>query len=140
MWQIVVNLIISLSFLLIFTGHFSQLPVKYFFKYFASSWNMDSFAYGIYSVLNILVESFQRPLLFFACIAIGQQWKNHRILGAILAYIGISIATQIINTSSLYQDFTLSGYMLYSLIFGIITTVGFYLVSDYMLSKKLNLE
>ena len=148
MWQIVVNMIIGLSFVLIFTGHFSQIPIRHFFRYFFSGWDKDTFTYSIYTVLNVIVESFQRPLLFFACIAIGQQWKNHRILGAILSYIGISVATQIINTvailttgfSSFSDNFTFSGYMLYSMIFGIITTVGFYLITDYMLSKKLNLE
>lgn len=150
MWQIVVNVIIGLSFLLIFTGHFSWfLPMREIsdlFKYLLDSTSVTN---AIYPMVNIVLESFHRPLLFFACIAIGQQWKEHRIIGAILAYIGISVASQILNTSfiiitgfgqALSSYLPFNSYMLYTMIFTLATTVGFFLITDYMLSKKLNLE
>lgn len=148
MWQVVVNVIIVLSFLLIFTGHFSQEQIKWVLRFFTRSWDSNSTTYAVYAIINMIMESFHRPLLFFACIAIGQQWKEHRIIGAILAYIAISIASQIINTAAIVAtgfgqslgDFPVNGYMMYTFIFGLVTTVGFFLITDYMLSKNLNLE
>lgn len=148
MWQIVVNVIIGLSFLLIFTGHFSLGELKDVFVFFTDSWDMDSTTYTIYTIFNMVMEIFHRPLLFFACIAVGQQWKEHRIVGAILAYIVISIATQILNTiaivatgfGQLVDASPVNGYLMYTFMFGLITTVGFFLITDYMLSKRLNLE
>ena len=148
MWQVVVNVIISLSFLLIFTGHFSMEDVRGVFRFFVRSLDINLTTHTIYTVINMIMESFHRPLLFFACIAIGQQWKEHRIIGAILAYMGISIASQIINTiaivatgfGQLLDDYPVNGYLIYTFIFGLVTTVGFFLITDYLLSKKLNLE
>ena len=146
LWQVVVNVIISLSVLLIFTGHFSQLHVRELLRLIAVSWEDTTTVHSIYTIINMIVEGFHRPLLFFACIALGQQWKEHRIIGAILAYIGISVASQILNTIVIVivgfrlYDYPLSGYMLYSMIFNMGTSVAFFFITNHMLSKNLNLE
>ena len=146
LWQVVVNVIISLSVLLIFTGHFSQLHVRELLRLIAISWEDTTTVHSIYTIINMIVEGFHRPLLFFACIALGQQWKEHRIIGAILAYIGISVASQILNTIVIVivgfrlYDYPLSGYMLYSMIFNMGTSVAFFFITNHMLSKNLNLE
>lgn len=148
LWQVVVNGIISLSVLLIFTGHFSRLHVEEFLRLISTHWDDASTARVIYTIINMIVESFHRPLLFFACIALGQLWKEHRIIGAILAYMGISVASQILNAFAIaitgskeyFVSFPFSGYMMFSMILGIVTSAAFFLITDYMLSKNLNLE
>lgn len=150
-WHILVNVIVGLSVVLLFTGHLRDFPFMHMIDYFLE--NMDSVIenYTFFTVLNGVIGLFHEPLMFFACIAIGQLWKEHRILGAILAYIGIHVFTQILSTVVLvvsgnggiysgFGRFFYSGYMIYTTLFSLITAVGFFLVTNYILSRRLNLE
>lgn len=120
-------------------------------EHFLRNINSRIESYTFFTGLNGLIGLFQEPLMFFACIAVGQLWKEHRILGAILAYIGMHVLTQILNTIVLvvagnrgiylgYTEFSYSGYMIYTTLFSLITAVGCFLVANYILSRRLNLE
>ncbi|MCI8887514.1 MAG: hypothetical protein HFG70_05440 [Hungatella sp.] len=150
-WHILVNLIISLSFLLLFTGHLKEVPVMDIFRSFLHTMDSSFGSYSFYTAINAVIQLFNSPLMFFACIALGQLWKNHRILGAILSYIGIYVFGQILNVIMLVatgnssilmgsMDFFFNGYMTYATLYGIITTVIFFLITNYILSNHLNLE
>ena len=150
-WQVIVNLLVGLSTFLLVIGHFSDIPFRSFLIEFIKTINLNFITYSSFTLINMLIEWFSRPLMIFACISSGQLWKTHRILGSILAYIGIYMASQIINTFALiitngadiylkYNNFGYSGYMVYTAIFGIATTIIFFLITNYILSNHLNLE
>ena len=142
-WHILVNLIIGLSFLLLFVGHLKDVPVMDIFYSFVHAIDFKLNSYSFYTVVNGILELFNGPLMFFACIAIGQLWKNHRIMGAVLSYIGMYVLIQIISTIVLVitgNSSIFTGYMIYATLFSLITTVLFFLVTNYILSNKLNLE
>lgn len=150
-WHIMVNLIVSLSVVFFFTGHLRQIPIMHLLDYILKSINLKFANYTFYTALNAVIGLFNGPLMFFACIAIGQLWKNHRILGAILAYIGMYVFTQILSTIVLVATgngavlfnsagFLYNGYMIYTILFSLITTVIFFLITNYILSHHLNLE
>lgn len=150
-WQALINILVILSILLMFTGHFSDLSLRSFLINFIKTLNVNIITYSSFSFVNMIIEWFNKPLMIFACIAIGQLWKNHRIIGAILAYIGIYVISQIISTVALvltgglvlysqYQGYGYNHYMIYSTIFGIATTVIFFIITNYVLSNHLNLE
>ena len=91
-------------------------------------------------------------LMFFAAMAFGQQFKN-KILGAVLSYFGIYIAVQMLMSVSIYiisffadsievNDTFVSiqlGVLLVLLV-AALQAVGYFFISNYFLSKKLNLE
>ncbi len=150
-WHILVNFVIGLSFLLLFTGHLKHVPVMDIIESMIPSFDLKLTTYSFYTIINMIIELFNQPLMFFCCIAIGQLWKNHRILGAILSYIGMYIFIQILSTvilvitgnGSIYHHsglFFYNGYMFFAALFGLATTVIFFWVTNYILSNKLNLE
>ena len=145
------NLIVGLSVLLLFTGHLRQIPVMNILEYILDSMDLMFKNYTFYTGLNAFINLFNEPLLFFACIAVGQLWKNHRVLGAILTYIGVHVFTQILSTvvlvvsgtGNIYfnsSEFFYTGYMIYATMFSILSTVVCFLITNYILSRKLNLE
>ena len=105
-------------------------------------------------IIAIFIGMFQSLLMFYAAIAIGQQFKS-RVGGAVVAYICLYAAGQVINTfimiigvallGNLEVDLTVSvgtfqvflGLItVYSLIFAAV----YFCITRHFLSKKLNLE
>lgn len=120
-------------------------------------------------LLAVLMSGASGILLFYAAISIGQCITRHKVAGAVGAYFGLYTALQIINmimmivyfiivaktdvlweinfqvssgssafstvNSSLMTPFMIMITLLYA-----IYSVVFYMISKYMLTKKLNLE
>ncbi len=149
-WSLAVNLLIGLSLLLLFAGHFPESGMFQTLRDLFRFLDVNFGTYIFYMLFNMIMGLFHTPLMFFSCIAIGQLWREHRIMGAILSYIGIHTGTQIFGTVMLIvtgnglfsSPYSVSyhGYLLVTTIFGILMTVLFFLVTWYILSKKLNLE
>ena len=89
----------------------------------------------------------------FGAISLGQLFSKHRVLMAILCYVGISIGMGLF--SSIVRSIAYTGTLFFSvdqilgyfftildsaLVMGILTLVGFYLLSYFITSKKLNME
>lgn len=138
--------------------------VGWFFE--AASKEIGVFSVVMYTVslvLLLLLTLASTLLMFYVSIAIGQQFKS-RIGGAVLTYIAIYMAMQIIamvvilpiiftmvtNTPEAMNNynamFTTNGQGFINLMLGLgigctlVTSTAYYLVTRYMLSKKLNLE
>ena len=105
-------------------------------------------------IIAIIIGMFQSLLMFYAAIAVGQQFKS-RVGGAVVAYICLYAAGQVINSfimiigiavfGSIDVDLTVSvgtfqvflGLItVYSLIFAAV----YFCITRHFLSKKLNLE
>ena len=96
-------------------------------------------------------------LMFYACMAIGQQFKN-KILGSVIAYFCIYAVIQVISTffitmgtilgvgipEALVENATITtvsqGFIIFLMFVQAIQAVVYYLITNYFLSKKLNLE
>lgn len=89
----------------------------------------------------------------FGAISLGQLFSKHRVLMAILSYVGINIGINIVSallrtltyTSSLLLDVDeVWGYVITSidtaLLVNVLIAVGFYMLSYYITSRKLNME
>lgn len=103
----------------------------------------------IMALIALLVEMLARVLKVTACISLGQISSNHKLLAAFAFYFAIYIAQQIVNTF----HFVVLGYIYdktgtweigpsweYALITGLIYTVVFYLITWYVMDRKLNLD
>lgn len=91
-------------------------------------------------LLSALIETIAGILLIYFSISVGQLFKDHRLLFAILTYIGISIVLGVIVISMQ----TASELPLYpnpiTILINILLAFGYYFGTHYIMSKKLNLQ
>ena len=104
-------------------------------------------------IFGSIVSLISGPLMLYASIALGHLFRKHRVLWAIISYFIIYIAMQILASvvlgifgySSPVYDATktaeiMENYLLFSTVFSAACTAGFYAITNYIFSKKLNLE
>ena len=105
-------------------------------------------------IIAIIIGMFQSLLMFYAAIAIGQQFKS-RVGGAVVAYICLYAAVQVINTfimiigiavfGSIEADLTMSvgtfqAFLGLIAVYSLIFAAVYFCITRHFLSKKLNLE
>lgn len=111
-------------------------------------------AYLITSMfLSLLVSIPAGIITIFGAISLGQLFSKHRVLMAILCYVGINIVMSIIG--NVIRSISYTGIYLYdyeqglgylltllnsSLVRGLLEGAGFYLLSYFITSRKLNME
>lgn len=160
-WQFIVSLLICLSLLLFAVGHMPYIPWSEMFVAFYDVLGVSPAEYIIFIIVCMMIGAFSSPLMLYASVAIGHLFGKHKIMGAILSYLGIYTVMQIICTIALIgfgYSFTASlmipnsavnnvfyskffnSYMWFAVIFSIITSVIFYYITNYIMSRKLNLE
>lgn len=159
-WQCVVYLLVFLSFLLFLMGHMPQIPWQELAADFYGTLGMEPGQYTTFMIVCMVIGAFSSPLMLYASVAIGHLFGKHKVLGAILSYIGIYTVMQIICTIAMvafgysftaalnantisnqtfYSTF-FDSYMWFAIIFSTVTSIIFYIITNYVMSKKLNLE
>ncbi|HEM6339831.1 TPA: ABC transporter permease [Streptococcus suis] len=101
------------------------------------------FAHLFYS----LIESTMGILLIYFSISVGQLFKDHRLLFAILTYIGISIVVGVFGTlvfTNYLENLYNAGLPLYPnpilALINIILAFAYYFGTHFIMTKKLNLQ
>lgn len=94
-------------------------------------------------------------ILYYASVALGQLFLNHRVVGAVAAYFGISTFTTIVGfvvlmltgllkLSLISDSFSQMEYMISSFkisgTVSVISTIILYIVTYYIMNKKINLN
>lgn len=91
-------------------------------------------------------------LCIYACIAVGQLFNGHKVLGSFVAYIVYTVVMQVVTVvvmilaGNLFTDYfnnvkAITNLVFpVSIVFYIILSVVFYFVTNYIFNKKLNLE
>lgn len=105
-------------------------------------------------ITAIIIGMFQSILMFYAAIAIGQQFKS-RVGGAVVAYICLYAAVQVINTfimviviamfGSIEADMTITvgtfqAFLGLIAVYSLAFATVYFCITRHFLSKKLNLE
>ena len=126
---------------------------------------MDSNAFFILMFLLNCISAFTGIILIYFCIAVGQLFSKHRILMALLTYLGLTALVSVIvlltsvlsgtlpntigfevrdNPDSFAESYSQTEYFLSitknSLILAIVQAVIAYVITHYILSKKINLN
>lgn len=101
--------------------------------------------FGVYYIFSILVSTAQSVLLIYFAISLGQLFKDHRTLLAIVFYFAINFAENIINfillmPMTLYDGSFITTYSIFSLFLSILLTIGYYFGTHYIMTHKLNLQ
>ena len=160
-WMTIGSIVGILSALIIIasTGELRLLEIG---TMFSRVWELVGAKVLLYSVelLVVFFLSMAHTILqIYAAISLGHLWSNYRILGAILAYLGLSVAETIIfsslgrigigiglmgDTSKLIVALGDEGpFHLILLVLGVysaIISVAYYVITHYILKNKLNLE
>lgn len=97
--------------------------------------------YGSYFLINTTIGSIHSILLLYFAISLGQLFKEHSLLLAIVFYFGIYAVESIVETITLlpFQQETLL-YNTFNVLLLIAFIVTYYLGTHYIMSKKLNLQ
>lgn len=103
--------------------------------------------YGTVSIVGFFTSLFFGILLFYAAISIGSLVSSHKILTAVLSYIGMTTVIQIFGGISIvrvFQDSTPTAVVTTSsvstLIITVVLCVVLFLICRYILSRRLNLS
>jgi len=118
--------------------------------------NMPLWLYFTLFAIGCVISLFSSVLMIYASISIGQMFVKHKVMGSILAYIGIyileqtvmsyialpqSISSMVNNTSEeMSLSAVLNSSFLSSFIISAIFGVGFYIVTLVLMKKKLNMD
>ena len=102
----------------------------------------------VMSLIAFLFSLFAKLLKVTACISLGQLSANHKLLFSVLYYFGIYIVQKIffvfylVFAAAFNRDHYWSEWYGWEsmLVSGIIYSVVFYLITWYVMDKKLNLE
>jgi len=161
MWTIVSGIAALVSIFIIaydkiFTEQFmGAFKGSYIFEYF----NLTTAIFILEFLLLCLVSMASNVLIIYASIALGHLFNRHRILASIGAFIVLSTASQILFTvvgyafGSMYssvnissiQDFQAFASLVHSsmwffIIFFGLLSAGYFALTNYILSRRLNLE
>ena len=148
-----------LSIFIFFTGHLHLTDLQQLLRDFGTLYreasnylNMPIFLIEV--TITCIAGLISGPLMLYAAIALGHLFRKHRVLWAIISYFVIYVVMQIISSvyfsicgyssplisNSEYAVQTVKNYMLFTTIFSVACTAGFYAITDYIFTRKLNLE
>lgn len=105
------------------------------------------------AILLGIVSLIQELLFFYACIAIGQVISKHKIIGAFASYFILNIVQQIIFSIAAFAPFlrtinneslvvsTMTNIMMpITILLTFVFSIAYFVITNYILSRKLNLE
>ncbi len=137
--------------------------VQAFFHELVPFWNSlditvgEAIGYGAEIFAMLLLSAFASFLMFYAAISLGHSFSNHKILLSVVFYIAFNVGLQIITTTvSVFgaitlipDDLFIEGenlglsmhlLMLFGIGISLIESIGFYILTHFMLKKRLNLQ
>lgn len=155
-WNIGSLVGVILSLLIVFSGSsaFADFPEAWrqLVAAFKAEFGSYSAIFVVEIILLIICSIINSILTIYVSIAIGQFFNGHKILGSIAAYIGISAALQIFTTAASIifgfifrnsvDDITLLPMIVFPmlLLFLIVLNAIYYVVTNYIFKRRLNLE
>lgn len=160
-WMTIGSIVGILSAMIIIAST-GELRLSEIGMLFSRMWELvgaKGFLYSLEFLVVLFLSMAHTILQIYAAISLGHLWSNYRILGAILAYVGLNVAETIIvflmgrigigiavigETTKL--SFALEGEASCHLILLVIgahsaiLSVAYYVITHHILKKKLNLE
>lgn len=161
--NLISDLIAALSCLILFLGISKEIfySMGYTFSVIWRSMTGELGAYtGVLIVLGILfliVTSICGIYMLYASMSLGQLMEDHRVAGSFLAYIGLNMAVStitnigtmivtnilpdnLVNITAGNAGLIITLYMLIMLVINGIQLAVYHMITEYVLTNKLNLE
>lgn len=151
MW--VDTIIIALGMLVLFTGRNVTEAYSLIAAEATKELGMTFTALCLYTFWLCIASCIASVISSYFCVAVGQLFQSHRVLGAIATYFVLSFVLQVgvflmmllSDSFDFYMNFTgtfaeqMAHIMIPSLLFSAVVTVGEYIVTHYIIKKKVNL-
>lgn len=128
----------------------------YINKTFRETFGMSVNGYFVMVLVVSLISPFCSMAILFGAISLGQLFSKHRVLMAIVSYVGIMIVANLVSSTvqSMFSVSQMSRYVSDNTLVGsyvnvsmwistglsVAEAVGLYFVSHYVTSKRLNME
>ncbi|MBF0786464.1 MULTISPECIES: hypothetical protein [unclassified Streptococcus] len=99
--------------------------------------------FGLYYIIMLIVDTIKSVLLIYCAISLGQLFKDHRTLLAVVFYFAIKFAESIFSFGLLLSMEQYAGSYIYStltLSLSILLSIGYYFSTYYIMNNKLNLQ
>lgn len=161
--NLISGLVAALSCLILFLGISKEVfcSMGYTLSFVWSGVTGELGAYtGVVIVLGILftiVTSICGTYMLYASMSLGQLMEDHRVAGSFLAYIGLNIAVStvtnigtmivmnilpdnMVNITANNAGLIITLYMLIMLVLNAIQLAVYHVITEYVLTNKLNLE
>lgn len=136
--------------------HVWDTELKDVFSLFEAELGMNFRGYFIYMIVSMILSSFTSIMTLFGAISLGQLFTKHRVLMAIVSYIGISMIKGILSSvaegivTGIYvggigdSPAIVGSYINTNMIISLVLSVVFagllYLASYLVNTKRLNME
>ena len=161
--NLISGLVAVLSCLILFLGISKEVyySIGYTLSFVWSGVTGELGAYtGVVIVLGILftiITSICGTYMLYASMSLGQLMEDHRVAGSFLAYIGLNIAVStitnigtmivmnilpdnMVNITANNAGLIITLYMLIMLVLNAIQMAVYHVITEYVLTNKLNLE
>lgn len=149
--------IFSCMILAVFSTDEIITSLAYAWKYlFGVIWKIDSrfWVNLVLFILLFIVMLIENVYHVYTSMAVGQLWQEHKVLGSCLSYVGISMIVSVIthvmevilyeftpwNWSFYMGNYTDVVYLLVLLFLSVVQVMIYHVVTERILSTKLNLE
>ena len=166
-WSIFSTLIIFISIFILVVNSDVLQSISVFLTEFPAVYNeyikIPFPVFILESILTLSVSGITSILSFYAALSIGHQFKKHKLLGAMLAYLGISLILNILwrfSGSILYDMYdaifsgiyysysynfealaaAINGTFIATCLISVIQGAICYFITRVLLGKRLNLE
>lgn len=158
-WQLVVAILITTSICFMALGHFDEISkffggtFNYVWQQIQSSFDFDMSIYSLLLITASVVNAIMSPITYLACIAVGNLSNRHKVMSAILSYVGFYIVLKIFrliiniiyevakyDMDSSAAAGMVNGKMIFDIMVNIAVTAILYVLTVHIFKKKLNLE
>jgi len=154
---IIISVVVTITSLLILLLNAERVTIirdiwAYVYKMLKNNFG-DNYVYLFLEMILItFISIIQQILLIYVSIAAGHLFSGHKILGSFASYIAINTAAQLVSLLVLLAmaSFTGSSFekleklphaiLIIAIVLCSIYSILYYLATNYILSKKLNLE
>lgn len=118
-------------------------------------YGMGTTQYVTLMIIVTIISTASGLLMIYASISLGQLFSKHKIISSVGCYVLFHIITQVIGMIAMmpyysrlmnpYSDYSsMDGYLYYvwisTAVIALITGVIYYVITEYIMTKKLNLE
>lgn len=153
-WMVATIAMICLSVFALFYSNDVNY-VKAMSEFCSAVSNDGGWNYIIETLVAFFVGLLSMIILMYTCLSLGQLYTKHRIVGAVIAYIGSYTIGQIVNvvflvilmgSTGAYDieqfngDYFANAVMIFSIIYQLVVIVVGTVITHFILSRKLNLE
>lgn len=169
-WPLIACAVLALSVLILVLGHISpgeifgilrsmMQDVSLMFRQMAAELHISLPLFVAEWWICLIASLISAPLMVYVSIAMGQLFLKHRLLCSVLVFFGIYAVLQIVTTAAIlaigggsmllaggtdqgpqWQASVIQLFMLAMVFLSVGPAVVYYMATNYIFSKKLNLE